>query len=290
MPKTTKVKLKLSEFEKKPSKMSGVGAEEIFNYAVLEEKWYEPLLSEEDTPDDPSESAPNFFNKKGRWVIKFPAGSEELDKAWKQVEKGIREGVFFEANFTRLDGNEPQSINIFTYDYIDKEDVHFVHQEIVDRKIMEGAFNEGKLEYFAQRDLNNAKKTENWQDVSPRYTSESLKKSDFAQTAVAREQAFIDALDQYINDRKAKQQKDSSIHKFFAWAGLTTSAEYKIDSANDMRKAIKGDKSVLFNHDKIRALTQGNLGDVIKQFDDVLLKEFQEAMKKDALNLSKPRW
>jgi len=312
MPKTKKVNLQDDEFGKKPSQIKGVGVEKISNYAVIHEEWYEPLLSEDDTPNDPPEGQPNFFNKKGRWVIQFPAGSRALDQAWEQVEKGIGEGgVFFEANVTRLDGNKPQYISIFTYDYTDKDDVHFVHQNIVDLGIMKGALNEGKIEYFAQRDLNKADESQKTEDVQPRYTSESLKTPDFAQTTVSAKesletvkQSFIKGLENYIAGRHLQedQRKKSYIKGGFfdrlstamselseKVTGMTT--EVKVEAAEKMIFALKNpDTPVSFTHDEISALSSDKLGNVLKAFPDILPKQYLEAVKLDAQDIGKPRW
>jgi hypothetical protein len=60
----------------------------------------------------------------GKWVIKYPKGATELDKAWEQIKSGIKEGALFEAKVSPKDEqHSEQVICVYTPHCEDKKTI-----------------------------------------------------------------------------------------------------------------------------------------------------------------------
>lgn len=139
MPRSRKPKLLPQDKGKFPTQTFGgiKGATQyIYDVGAYSEDWHKKSLD---------------HGRKGMWVLHFPVASHNLDAAWRAVEKGVEEGVFMEAGFSKsTPGDKEQVIIIPTYDYNDATDVRFVHDEIKRRGINQNALNKDNLQYFTE--------------------------------------------------------------------------------------------------------------------------------------------
>ncbi len=105
--------------------------------------WLPIIDNNYDKTTDWGKSHNQHFNKTGKWMIRFPKGSDLVDSAWEKVKEGVSDGVFFEAKVATIKEQfDNQIIIIYTYDYEDIEDLVWMHNQIKERKIDEGALSQ----------------------------------------------------------------------------------------------------------------------------------------------------
>lgn len=227
-------------------------------------------------------------SNKGMWVMSFTAGSAALDAAWKKVEKGIEDGVFMEAQFSRkYENSSEQLLVVSSYDYRDKFDVHFIHEEITKRGISRGANNQDNLKYITDTQFAILKQPSIKDNTEVLYTSKSIKEPPY------RIEAFKQRLEGYIKDRRNLQATESCMFKMFSKLKIVKmTAVLKISAAEAMLEAINNpQKRVRFTQDQIEALSHDTLGGIKDTFQDVLPQQFRDAVKQvDALQLNRARW